>query len=218
MSVTAVYVYREKVDKDDDHLEIHWTLPVHSEKTGESWDNEIVVLKKEDDDDRDDNFCLLGTHVGMSPPKRQIFVDSFPFEEPKRRAKPKKSTTPRKPTTRKPKAKQKTTSRKKTTTKAEPQPRKPRTRVEPTPEQVEARKEKRQAYNQRRSQTPERKEYNRHYAQDLRQKARELGRCRDCTKHTAIPGQTRCPECAENHRQSRRRSDAKRRASANGTR
>ena len=153
----------------------------------------------------------------MSPPKRQIFVDSFPFEEPKRRAKPKKSTTPRKPTTRKPKAKQKTTSRKKTTTKAEPQPRKPRTRVEPTPEQVEARKEKRRAYNQRRSQTPERKEYNRHYAQEQRQKAKELGICRNCSK-PAILGQTRCPECAEAHRQSRRRSDANRRAAAKETR
>ena len=65
--VTAVYVYKKKVDEDDDHenhMEIHWTLPIHSERTGESWDSEIVVLKKEDDDDRDDDFCLLGTHIG----------------------------------------------------------------------------------------------------------------------------------------------------------
>ena len=59
-------------------------------------------------------------------------------------------------------------------------------------------------------------EYNRRLAQEQRQKAKELGRCRNCTKHTAIPGQTRCPECAEAHRQSRRRSDAKRRAAAKG--
>ena len=60
-------------------------------------------------------------------------------------------------------------------------------------------------------------EYNRRLAQEQRQKAKELGRCRNCTKHTAIPGQTRCPECAEAHRQSRRRGDAKRRAAARET-
>ena len=62
--------------------------------------------------------------------------------------------------------------------------------------------------------TPERREYHRRFAQQRRQKARELGRCRDCTKHTAIPGQTRCPTCSEAHRQSRRQSDARRRAAA----
>ena len=60
-------------------------------------------------------------------------------------------------------------------------------------------------------------EYNRRLAQEQRQKAKELGKCRDCTKHTAIPGQTRCIGCAENHRQSRRRGDAKRRAAARET-
>ena len=56
-------------------------------------------------------------------------------------------------------------------------------------------------------------EYNRRLAQEQRQKAKELGKCRNCSE-PAIPDQTRCPECAEAHRQSRRRSDAKRRAMA----
>ena len=60
-------------------------------------------------------------------------------------------------------------------------------------------------------------EYNRRLAQEQRQKAKELGKCRDCTKHTAIPGQTRCTTCAEAHRQSRRQSDARRRALAKGS-
>ena len=61
-------------------------------------------------------------------------------------------------------------------------------------------------------------EYNRRLAQEQRQKAKELGKCRNCTEHTAIPGQTRCPTCAEAHRQSRRLSDAKRRAANKETR
>ena len=57
-------------------------------------------------------------------------------------------------------------------------------------------------------------EYNRRLVQERRQKAKEASKCRDCSK-PAIPGQTRCEACAESHRQSRRRSDAKRRATAN---
>ena len=60
--------------------------------------------------------------IGINPPKRHIFVDSFPFEEPNHREKPKKSRTPRRATTGKPKAKQKT-NRKKATPQATPQPR-----------------------------------------------------------------------------------------------
>ena len=37
-----------------------------------------------------------------------------------------------------------------------------------------------------------------------RRKLKVLGLCKDCRQH-AIPGQTRCPDCAEKHRQSRRR-------------
>lgn len=71
----------------------------------------------------------------------------------------------------------------------------------------------RQAYNQARRKTPERKEYNRRYEQERRKRAKELGQCRDCDS-PAIPGQTRCPACAEAHRQSNRRSDARRKAAA----
>ena len=63
-------------------------------------------------------------------------------------------------------------------------------------------------YEQARNSTPERREYNRHLAQEQRRKAKESGKCRNCLA-PAITGQTRCPTCAENHRQSRRRRDAK---------
>ena len=81
-----------------------------------------------------------------------------------------------------------------------------------TPEEIAAAEEKRQvarrAYEQARNRNTERREYNRLYAQEQRRKAKELGKCRDCSK-PAIPSQTRCPTCAENHRQSRRRIRAK---------
>ena len=76
--------------------------------------------------------------------------------------------------------------------------------------------EQRQEYERARNQTPERMEYNRHYAQEQRQKAKDSGKCRDCPE-PAIKGQTRCSACAEHHRQSRRRSDAKRRAAVEAT-
>ena len=79
-------------------------------------------------------------------------------------------------------------------------------RAKQTPEQ-------RQEYERARNQTPERMEYNRRLAQEQRQKAKEASKCRDCSK-PAIPGQTRCEACAESHRQSRRRSDARRRTLA----
>ena len=75
--------------------------------------------------------------------------------------------------------------------------------------------EQRQEYERARNQTPERREYNRRYAQEQRQQAKQLGKCRDCPE-PAITGQTRCPVCGEAHRQSRRRSDDKRRATAKG--
>ena len=68
-------------------------------------------------------------------------------------------------------------------------------------------------YEQARSKTPERREYNRRLAQERRQKTKELGKCRNCSR-PAILNETRCPTCVERHRQSRRRSDAVRRAAA----
>ena len=59
-------------------------------------------------------------------------------------------------------------------------------------------------------------EYRRLLAQEKRRKARELGQCRSCS-NPAIPGQTRCPTCAEKHRESLRRIRAERMAMAEDT-
>ena len=79
-----------------------------------------------------------------------------------------------------------------------------------TPEDIAAAEEKsrvaRREYDEKRNNSQDPREYHRRYAQEQRQKAKELGKCRDCSK-PAIPGQTRCPTCAENHRQSRRRNE-----------
>ena len=107
--------------------------------------------------------------VGMNPPKRQVFVDSFYFEEPNRRGTHKKSTTPRRATTKKPKA-----NRKKATPQPAAQPRKPKARVEPTPAEVEARQERQREYECRRAQTPEHKELKRRGTQERRDKAKLL--------------------------------------------
>ena len=80
----------------------------------------------------------------------------------------------------------------------------------------ETAREARREYEQVRSQHPERKEYQRLHEQKKRERAKELGLCRNCSK-PAIPGQSRCETCAGNHRQSRRRSDANRRAAVNET-
>ena len=93
----------------------------------------------------------------------------------------------------------------KTSRKATPMARKPKPRVEPTPEQIEAQKEARRAYEKKRNQTPERKELKRRVTQEKRNEARSLGLCITC-HGTPIPDQTRCETCAENHRVSRRQS------------
>ena len=103
----------------------------------------------------------------MNPPKRQVFVDSFSFEEPNRRGTHKKSTTPRRATTKKPEA-----NRKKAMPQPAAQPRKPKARVEPTPAEVEARQERQREYERRRAQTPERKELKRRITQERRDKAK----------------------------------------------
>ena len=53
--------------------------------------------------------------------------------------------------------------------------------------------------------------------EEQRQKAKLLGKCQNCSK-PAIPGQTRCFSCAEQHRQSPGRSYAERRAADKETR
>ena len=84
----------------------------------------------------------------------------------------------------------------------------------PASEEEKAR-EARREYDRTRNQSPERKDYNRLSEQKRRQRAKENDRCRNCSR-PAIQGQTRCSTCAANHRQSRRRSDDKRREAAKG--
>ena len=71
--------------------------------------------------------------------------------------------------------------------------------------------EERKEYEQARSQTPERKEYQRRYGRKLTKIAKETGKCVNCP-NLVIKDQTRCETCAENHRQSRRRSEEKKKA------
>ena len=47
----------------------------------------------------------------------------------------------------------------------------------------------------------QKRELRRVRAAEERQRRKELGLCRDCP-NVAIEGQTRCPDCAERHRQS----------------
>ena len=135
--------------------------------------------------------------AGINPPKRQVFVDSFSFEEPNRRGTHKKSTTPSRATTKKPKA-----NRKKAMPQPAAQPRKPKPKNEkprkaPTPKSTpEEQREARRLYEQARNRNPERREYRRRYAEEQRQMARLLGRCQNCSK-PAIPGLSRCKICAE---------------------
>ena len=81
--IVAVYVYNEKLPEDADHenhMEMHWTLPIFSEATGESSDREIVILKKEDYEDDYNKFCLLGTSMGIDRGYRlnRLRLDGFP--------------------------------------------------------------------------------------------------------------------------------------------
>ena len=69
--------------------------------------------------------------------------------------------------------------------------------------------EKRRAHDRRRSQRPERKEAARQAAKKRRDRLIAAGLC-DACEGPPIPGQTRCEECAEKHRISRRKSQAKR--------
>ena len=50
---------------------------------------------------------------------------------------------------------------------------------------------------------PKRREAHRKAARDWRERAKELGLCRDC-REPAIPTQTRCEACAEKHRAAHR--------------
>ena len=138
-------------------------------------------------------FRLISTLV--PPPPRAVgytFEFSFPIPKP---ANSGNSSKNQKKTAGK---SSKKTPKARNTTKAAPN-----RRTEPAPSLAEDRKRKRAGYDRARSQTPEHREYRRLLAQEKRRKAKELGLCKTCSNQ-AIPGQTRCPTCAEKHRKSRR--------------
>ena len=141
----------------------------------------------------------------MNLPKRHLFTDTIELPLPKHQGRPKTKKPARKP----PQTPPVTKPRKEAT----PKTPKPRHRTELTPPEAEAKREERLEYERQRNQTPERREHHRLHAQERRRKAKELGLCKSCP-NPAKPGQTRCPTCAEKHRESRIRSKAKRRAEA----
>ena len=76
---------------------------------------------------------------------------------------------------------------------------KPKQPTVPDPLQAEVKQQRRDEYDRRRNQSPERKDQYRRYAQQRHQRAKENGNCRN-RSIPAIPGQTRCEAYAEKHR------------------
>ena len=111
--------------------------------------------------------------------------------------KPSAGKPAKKPTVKKP--------RKKATSRA----RQPKPRVEPTPGQVEVKKQKRREYDRKRSQAPERKGQMRAAQAKIVTHRKSLGLCVNCGA-PSIPAQSRCPTYAERHRVAKRRWQAER--------
>ncbi len=86
-----------------------------------------------------------------------------------------------------------------------------RERRAPTPVELQEHLEKRREYQRTRAQKLERKHASRDTAKRRRQPSTELGKCIDCSQQ-AIPDETRCPSCAEKHRQAHKNATAERRA------
>ena len=129
----------------------------------------------------------------MNPSKTQhliTIVDRFELPTPQGRGH--KLQKSKNPPVRKPKAKKAKVSKPPTKT---TRTKRPKTRVEPTPEQLEETRQKRLAYDLKRSQTPERKERRHRNAQARRDEAKHLGLCVDCGA-PPVPEQTRCQTCA----------------------
>ncbi len=158
--------------------------------------------------------------MGIDSLETHTFCQTILLPEPKRRGK-KAKTRPSPEMVKRPAPKGKgsrnpsaSPSLKKEKPHHSPQPDKSRRETDSSgPATQEAKLLRCREYEQARSKSPERMEYNRRLAQEQRQKAKELGQCRNCSE-PAILSQTRCPRCAEAHRQSRRHSDARRRATA----
>ena len=137
---------------------------------------------------------MLSTSVGADPAeysKRITFQHTFPL--PRRPHAETKQT--------------KRTRKKHRSPKSKDHEKKPSTTKAKNPD---AAKETRRDYERSRNKSPERMAYQRLYQQKKQQEAIALGLCKHC-RRPAILGQTRCESCAEKHRLSRRRTDAKRR-------
>ena len=103
----------------------------------------------------------------------------------------------------------------KTKPKSEPKPRPPRKASAPRVEEIPEGQREREGPRQR---PPEYREASKKAAKDWREKAKELGICRDC-REQGIPSQTRCEACAEKHRVRHRQNDSareKRKAASGG--
>ena len=138
---------------------------------------------------------MLG-HSGVS--KERTFESSFVIAVRQRRGKPKADA----PQPRKASSPPLTADIAKRKTPSTPNP---------TEIQERQRLETRREYDKRRDQRPERHQSARDRQKKRRQRAKELGICKHCSK-PAIPEQTRCPSCAEKHRQQCRSAKAKRQA------
>ena len=131
-----------------------------------------------------------GVRCYTAPPLMPDTVQKTRNSKPKaqRKSKPKPQMSPPKP-------------------RAAKQP-KPKRETSPVKQKVpmspEERLQHRRAYEQKRSQTPERKELNRRTALAKRQEAKRLGLCVGCGS-PPIPDETRCETCAEKHREGRRK-------------
>ena len=91
----------------------------------------------------------------------------------------------------------------------------PKAQTKPCPEPsaagVESNQEELPEFEQKSGKTAESRERVRLRAKEQHREAKELGRCKGCSNQ-AIPQQSRCQQCAEKHRVSRRKWQAQRRS------
>ena len=113
------------------------------------------------------------------------------------------------PTLLKPSDRRRFTKPGRTKPESEPRPKPPRKVLPPKVERTPEGQREREGPRQR---PPEDREASEKAAKDWREKAKELGICRDC-REQAIPNQTRCEACAEKHRVRHRQGNATRRES-----
>ncbi len=151
-----------------------------------------------------DEDCLPGQLIGIHPSERQTFQYTIDLHRRKNKNSKVKTQRTSKPKPQKSPAELRAAKQRKP--KRDPAP--VTQRVPASPEEPVQR---RHAHEEARNKTTERREYQRIRAREERQRAKNLGLCMSCP-NSAIPNQNRCFMCAEKHRQSRRRSAAKSRA------